>query len=210
MSIQAAGNVGCFAGCNNPVIGQCPGYKGPCNRFYCKEHSVDRLCNDCISRALEDLAVEMTFQDYFNTAQNLKASRSTVWTILAIIGGLLGFGGCYWTVRLIDGRGSSIYLIIGLFVVGLVLLFYAEKKKQSELKMAANALEVDKPGFGKFYEAYLKWVEQKEAERSKASFANTMAILFAVGGVAYAATESYKKEQMRRDVHAISEYAKRH
>ena len=43
------GNIGCYAACDNPVIGQCGGYPNKCGRYYCREHSRDRLCGECFN-----------------------------------------------------------------------------------------------------------------------------------------------------------------
>ena len=61
-------NIGCFvSGCTNPVVGQCPGYKKGCGRFYCAEHNFEGLCIECANEKREDEVLE----DYAQTAQNV-------------------------------------------------------------------------------------------------------------------------------------------
>jgi hypothetical protein len=41
-------NISCAVdGCNENVIGQCPGYKEPCGRYYCRKHSSGKFCDEC-------------------------------------------------------------------------------------------------------------------------------------------------------------------
>jgi hypothetical protein len=68
-----AGNIGCFsADCNNPVIGQCSGYKGNCGQFYCHPHSRGKLCGECGGRKAHEEAMERTRQDYLETAKKMQ------------------------------------------------------------------------------------------------------------------------------------------
>jgi len=48
-------NISCsVVDCNEPVIGQCQGYHEPCGRFYCKRHSVGKLCDECFAETEKD------------------------------------------------------------------------------------------------------------------------------------------------------------
>lgn len=56
--------VGCYAGCANTVIGQCQGHRRPCGLFYCAEHNVDRLCNECGSDLYRYHQAEARYPQY--------------------------------------------------------------------------------------------------------------------------------------------------
>jgi hypothetical protein len=44
-------SVKCYVStCDNPVIGQCSGYKSNCGKFYCASHSSKILCADCAQK----------------------------------------------------------------------------------------------------------------------------------------------------------------
>jgi len=90
-------NIACsVSGCTNPVIGQCPGYKGSCGRYYCATHSADRLCADCARRKMEDEIAQRTYEDYLQTAERLQ--REVGWVgkpiliAACVVFGLLGYG----------------------------------------------------------------------------------------------------------------------
>jgi hypothetical protein len=66
-------NVSCASpGCLNPVIGQCTGYKIHCQRFYCQQHSVGKLCGLCGSqKKADDDAVQLEI-DYTNLIKGIQ------------------------------------------------------------------------------------------------------------------------------------------
>lgn len=66
-------NIQCsVSGCNNPVIGQCTGYKGDCGKFYCAQHSSDGLCAECVAQKAHDEFVAKTFAEYWQLADQVK------------------------------------------------------------------------------------------------------------------------------------------
>jgi hypothetical protein len=44
------------------------GYKGNCGQFYCRSHSIGKLCGECGRRE----AIDWSYQDYLETARRIK------------------------------------------------------------------------------------------------------------------------------------------
>jgi len=185
-----------FESCTNPVIGQCPGYKSSCGRFYCAAHSTDNLCSECASlKAQDDLVT-----DYMETAARLdkhidKESGSIV---LAII----GFAGiCFFVVKGAFGGylviGGSIGLIIALLVIliGRRKRFVVERARVSEINQ-------EKPDFAEFYKA---WKAEKNKEELKKGLA--IAGMVTAGVIAAAFSEGQRKRETRQ---AVDEELRRH
>src|SRR5438045_688561 len=77
------------AGCKEPVIGQCAGYKESCGRFYCAEHSAGKLCAECAERLAKDEAAQRLYDDYLQTAKELRkrwGDKQGAGCLMAIIG----------------------------------------------------------------------------------------------------------------------------
>jgi hypothetical protein len=146
-----AGNIGCFTvGCNDPVVGQCAGYKGSCGQFYCHTHSLGKLCAECGERKAREEKREQTYQDYLETSRGIKAPRASIrWAVALIIFGC--FSAFFGSDRVPPwfGLGAS------------CLLLYAFTKHDKARK-TVEALDKVKPGFAEFYRQW-KQVEKQQS-----------------------------------------------
>jgi hypothetical protein len=163
-------NIACsIPGCTNPVIGQCPGYKGGCGRFYCATHSTDGLCADCARRKSDD----DTYEDYCRTAERLERElrlEAALATGLATGLAALAVGALAYVVSLselseqsralvVAGVGAAICL--GALIWACIWERKREKEKVAEIGKA-------KPAFAEFYKA---WRKEKNKERLMAGLA---------------------------------------
>jgi hypothetical protein len=150
------GAIGCFApGCVEPVIGQCQGYRGTCGQFYCRTHSVDKLCAACAERKQIDETVER----YTRLAETVKRPGGCAYTIL--IGSAVII---FLMIALPDPRGQN--AVSGLVTLGpvvLVTLLYILIRSGNVPKQIAK-IEQDNPHFGAFYK---EWLMHKKAEDRK-------------------------------------------
>jgi len=192
-------NLSCsVSSCTNPVIGQCPGYKGPCGRFYCATHSHDGLCANCGELKSGDEAAQRTYEDYLQIAKRLpsQVARQTlqqepfkvlvpfiVLGVSALLAGVLE---------------SSLWIGYGVFFVGCVPAVIWVRALQLEVEKP-KLVEIDqtKPGFSKFYEL---WKKEKNKEALKTGLAIAGVIVVGAVAAAVAATDDDGKEKRVREV----------
>jgi hypothetical protein len=145
-----AGSVGCFIeDCDNPVIGQCPGYEGSCGQFYCHAHSIQKMCSECGGRKAYNDTVERIYCDYLETAKSIKKPPNAILSAI-FIGMLIG--------------GMTMMNLAPLVIVCLVLIciFYCLIQMDNRKKFVKSIADIEKtkPGFSEFYRMY-------RAEKSK-------------------------------------------
>lgn len=194
-------NVKCFVSmCNNPVIGQCSGYKDSCGRFYCSTHSIGTLCADCAKRkaeddrlraeeealrakqAAEEAALQAIFEDYLQTAKQLFGKRRSIAIILTVVLFLLG---CW----MLSGKNE---LGIIPFILWFIMAIGLNIEMQSQVKKIDN----EKPGFKDFFKAWRK-------EKAKAENTAFFGALLGAAGVAAAAYTQYQRQRTIDDIHEI-------
>lgn len=185
-------NVSCaVAGCANPVIGQCTGYKGSCGRFYCAAHSTDRLCADCARRKLEDETAQRTYKVYLQTAERLR--RDLRWVDLRnLIGGfvilgvfaVLGFG----IGRSDPDKSVTNAVQFGGVIIATVWSLAQQRKRRKQEKARLEEIRETKPAFPEFYKA---WKEEKNKEALMTGLA--IAGIIVAGAVAAAASTDREK-----------------
>jgi len=189
-------NVACFVpGCENPVIGQCPGYKGNCGRFYCAAHSIEGLCSDCGQRKVED----ETYEDYVETAERLRRELGNHWSgwVMMLWGSLLVFGGGSIAGALFsdgrDGWGFAALVAIAVLLVSSLIWYSRRRRKLQEVRL--EEIRATKPGFPEFYKAWKK-------EKNKEALMTTLAVAGAVvvGTVAAAVAESVDRDRRVSEV----------
>lgn len=195
MSTQIPGNVGCYyAGCANPVTGQCQGYPGKCGRFCCAQHStVDTskglLCLDCAHRLTVDREEEerketekRLFQLYLDAAENVPRTNTFYlmigWIILSFPAACVISGGD------LDNGAAG---VIGPMIAGIIIGIYAFWKGQKAKKQIAT-LTALLPSFDKFY---AEWLKHRQAEEQK----QALLTLFAAG-IAVAATAAARERRI--------------
>lgn len=154
--------VKCFVpDCENPVIGQCSGYKDSCGQFYCPTHSRNKLCSECDARKV----VDETYEDYLQTAGSLGIpGASKVWAIIFTIIAVI--------VAMSGGDASALWIIA-------ILLFLFVTIRYIRANNAIANLDKTKPGFSEFCQLYKK-------KRRKAFLSDSLELVAGVigGGIA--------------------------
>ena len=176
-----AGNIGCFTvGCNDPVVGQCSGYKDNCGQFYCHTHSAGKLCVECGERK----AYEEKLEDYLATSRGIKAPWTSIrWAIVLIILGLLvGWG----VGPLVPFFGGAQWV----FFVGGICLLLSAFNKHNKARRTVEAIDQAKPGFAEFYRKWKKADNQQSREYLVGEILGTVGA--GVAGAAKGAGESIK------------------
>lgn len=215
-------NIACSApDCQNPVIGQCSGYKKPCGKYYCRIHSVDAFCEDCANRKAEDDHAQLVYQDYLSTAEGLEKEAQTtitfggLWkqgvkiaTIIGFFGGPIVFPLSMYP----ENFASGVYYFFLGFIVGpmfmaalfihpltlLIIWAVLASKRGNWLNTIgteqAKKIDETKPGF---FEFYTTWRQEKS--REKLTTVLTIAGAIAVGAVVAGLSES-EYDRTRRAV----------
>lgn len=156
-----ASNIGCFAGCNNPVIGQCGGYNGNCGQFYCREHSKERLCTECsekklryeIHQAAEAMMIEIR-RDYTEAAKRVTRRAG----IIPYIFMLLPLAGISLPVIFNKGHQDmmdGIHGFLGLVVIVTIPCIWYIWGQNRRAKRSLAEADKSRPNFRKYYENYL-------------------------------------------------------
>ena len=154
---QVMQNVACATqGCQNPVIGQCAGYKKKCGKFFCAEHTTDSLCRECAEQKEYDTLVTKVYNDYVNAAERVPrfgCGSSIGILILSTIVMLIFIG--------IDGFNDiGIFSLIG-FVLGPAIFWGISSSIDASEKKAVQENEKTRPGFSEFYK---KWKAQRSTD----------------------------------------------
>jgi hypothetical protein len=183
---MAANNIGCYdTGCTNPVIGQCSGYNRNCGQFYCRAHSVERLCGECG----QIHADELTLQDYLKTAETIpKPPGIPFLTIGLIFYAILQLG----AVNTSSGRDQD---ALGRFTVSVtvaLVFLWMRYAKHQKCKTAIAEIEKVKPRFGEFYQEY----HQKSCAERRVGFWSE--VLGTVGAGIAGGVRSGVGEQVRQ------------
>lgn len=170
-----------YPGCTEPVIGQCPGYKGSCLRYYCATHSIEPYCSVCADKILRDAAIRAMYEDYLEAAEKIPSGigcgGAFVLALLVLLCSFLVTGDFFSTGPLAIGAGIIFFL-----------MWYTDRKKQRRVAEIA----AEKPGFKEFFAEYEK---QKKSE----SMATVLTGLLVAG----AAANAIQNYQMRQDIHEI-------
>jgi hypothetical protein len=187
-------NIACFVpGCTQPVIGQCAGYNENCGRFYCSQHSSDRLCADHAAkkgdeegRIADEAAAERIKNDYIQTAKEYqRQTRDWTWVWgLYCIGSFILCG--------LTPNYQFIQIII-FVVVSITALVY------SILRGASNhdkleKLDAVKPGFKQFYKEWRKQVNKEAMGTTLAVVLGAIAVGIALAG------DTDDKRRIQREV----------
>lgn len=214
-------NIACSApDCQNPVIGQCTGYKKPCGKYYCRKHSADAFCADCANRKAEDEHTQLVYQDYLSTAEGLEnEARTTItykglWKQGAKIAAIIGLIG--GPIFFLNTQPHNFIQGVGLFIVGLIVgpifmvidpylifgslivwIICGSKRGEWHRTIGierAKEISATKSGFVEFYTAW-----RQEKSREKLTTVLSIAGAIAVGAVAAGLSES-EYDRTRRAV----------
>jgi hypothetical protein len=180
-----------YPGCTEPVIGQCPGYKGSCLRYYCATHSIEPYCSVCADKILRDAAIRAMYQDYLEAAKKIPSAIGCGWAlVLALLVLPCSFwaGGVFSTNRW-EANTVAIYTVMAIGA-GIIFFLMWSTNRQKQRRVAEIAAE--KPGFKEFFAEYEK---QKKSE----SMATVLTGLLVAG----AAANAIQNYQMRQDIHEI-------
>jgi hypothetical protein len=172
-------------GCTQPVSGQCGGYKGNCGQFYCRTHSKNKYCAECANQKAADEAEvirqERIRQQAAKVSQQKKAERASLERVyqhyvavarayrsenkyacapflILLVGVFPVLIASAALARTADGGSNSEivffptagYIVLA-FVTWLVLL----RKTIKNHREGARKFDVQKPGFSRFYLAWL-------------------------------------------------------
>ncbi|MBL8133509.1 MAG: hypothetical protein JNL42_16730 [Anaerolineae bacterium] len=189
----------CFSpGCQNPVIGQCPGHGKTCLRFYCAAHSTDGLCSECANRKHAEQEAQRIYQDYLKTAEGLFVPGCG--TQIALFS--LGFGIMIGITALCPAAMKTDNLVPLLIVVGICLApsLMIRSYLNSQSDKQARAISRKKPHFYEFFQAYRKEKLRETRDKSNKLARNTLLFTLAAAAAGAAvATEA----QLYDDVHTI-------
>lgn len=181
---QLAGMACHYPGCTEPVIGQCPGYKGACLRFYCAVHSVEPYCSVCAEKIARDVAIEAVYQDYLQAAKTVWSKRIGCGVLFALW--LLVVFPLSAMATMVATEDTYFVGCQALGIIGLIALWaYGQMNQQKAL----NAASEGRPGFKEFY---AKYVEQRTSETMEKVLTGLL-----VAGAAAKAIDDYL---MRQDI----------
>ena len=185
-------NIACsVSGCTNPVIGQCPGYKGGCGRYYCATHGSNGLCADCARRKLED----EIYEDYLQTAERLR--REVGWVGMPIFIGVAIVSFIFGFAIGRDYPHPGVFFAI-LFSGGILGLLWVLPQQHKQEKLRLEEIRKTKPGFPEFYRAWKK-EKNKEALLSSLAIAGVI-VAGTIAGAVSAAAEDAKREERVREI----------
>ncbi|MHB8127141.1 MAG: hypothetical protein ACYDEJ_16200 [Desulfitobacteriaceae bacterium] len=182
-------NISCSVeGCNEPVIGQCQGYHESCGRFYCKRHSVGKLCDECFAETEKD----RIYSEYVSACKYVKSAWKKAlgrFLIFYIICGL-----CFIPIVSItetQQENIALALILGIFsIVVLILLVYIPVKVfKTEKKERMSEM---KPKYTDIEEFYRVWSTQ-----------GNRAALCAIGLITAAVIVGSMESPIEKDVRRI-------
>ncbi len=154
-------SISCYKECSNPVIGSCIGYRNPCNRFMCKKHGVDIVCEDCFNDAAWDVVVDDAYRRYAGASWGLYL-KSKHWYhklitsvgrmsfVLALVGVLDLLCLRAINFQIYSSKSDLLMLGVGIFVFGLITLwwmYFVDKPHENRL----IALKAEMPGITTFY-----------------------------------------------------------
>ncbi len=172
------GNVACFVpGCREPVIGQCPGYQEPCGRFYCAQHSANKLCIDHAEQSINDLRIQQLHAEYIMLTKDID---KIITADARRIGGAFTICGllCGLIIGAIAGANSELVILAGMgafvgFAVGGCVFLLRQSMVRNRV---ATTITATHPHFDEFYKEYRRQINR-----------NTMAILgyFVAEGLVY-------------------------
>jgi hypothetical protein len=197
------GGVGCYAGCNGPVIGQCSGYRGACQQFYCSNHTINKLCAECGHKKLHDEESERVYNEYLDICKSVKVVGDVRKAVMMMFFfGFIGSIGAFAATRgsnvdSVRANGASaLAYAIPFLVIGLVMLWFIWKKEKKASQFVEQT-EVTRPGFKKFYATY----QAKKAKEELMAIAGLAVFAVTAGVAVYQAS---KDNQLRRDIHDIN------
>ena len=183
-------------GCLEPVIGQCPGHNEACGRFYCRNHSRGKLCDECAAVAEQ----EKIYNSYCSASAYVKGGGTLkaigIWLLWYMLFAIILIGILYVIISVSD---PSIFISgfpVCLFVAALIAVFITARQiSKGREKRKAEVLP-SHPDFESFYCAWLA------NERRKAwATAGSLAVGIVVGAVAYSLSSEARIE---RDVNRIA------
>lgn len=188
------GNVACFSpGCRNPVIGQCPGYNGPCGHFYCAKHTAEKLCSECGSRKKVDEETERIYQDYLRTAQGLFVVGCGTWFVIGVASLLIG--GLLNSMFPAFGRERStteLYLILAVAFTPGYIAAYLSHRAVARAKEIAQT----KPYFDQFFKEYRK-------QKGRQALGTLVKVAGAAALIGLGAAAAANRAQVYSDIHDI-------
>jgi hypothetical protein len=182
-------NIACsVSGCTNPVIGQCPGYKGGCGRYYCATHGSNGLCADCARRKLED----EIYKDYLQTAERLRREVGRVGLPIS-----LGILMVSFIIAFAIGQDYDSAVVCAIPFSGMILgllLALPRQHKREELRL--EEIRKTKPGFPEFYRAWKK-KKNKEELLTGLSIAGAIVVAAIAGAASDLAKDAEREERVR-------------
>lgn len=210
-------NISCHsAGCTQPVIGQCSGYKGRCGRFACSEHydSKQALCSVCyvrlsddVEKALREIALEAIKNDYEQTALAFyKQHRSGLINFIAgylIWCGLVGLfilAGILIGIALnLQGNGLA-FLVAGTSTIPpTVILIFLVRKSSTKKNTQLRSIETTHPNFKQFYYKWVAEYEKQKNAKMRSAVIDGLIVATAVGiGVSETIRQQREDEIVRK------------
>lgn len=181
--------IGCSVfGCNEPVIGQCQGYREPCGRFYCHVHSDDKFCDTCATvKKTEEL-----IREYENTAKQVKPS---FWGHLAFgYFVILGIGGIpiillastvQKNINQLIALSALVYIIVLMSIAIAVPIKMYKDKERSRLSEACRRLD-------RFQAFYADW--KKENRKAAIMTLGVVAAGVVIGTIAASVGNSRERD----------------
>ena len=202
-------NIACSGlGCSNPVIGQCPGYKGGCGRYHCATHSTEGLCADCARQKLEDdmeserqKLEDDIYDDYLQAAKRLGRKVNRLGSVIGIITfaplAVVGYVAVY---TLATGERPFLTTVHDTEILSYVVVFgtlggssiFATIKQRKIEKAGVAEISKEKPAFPEFYK---DWKKKKVREALTAGLA--VAGVITVAAIAAAAGSGSRERRVR-------------
>lgn len=209
-------NVACsYSGCTNPVIGQCVGYHTQCGRFYCREHSLDKLCWHCAQAKLKDEEeervrekAETVYKEYAKAVEQVheEAFERCRQGLYLVVGAPIGlFIVALLIFAITGGDGSdpgvltqACFFAPGVVFVGLIV-WHIQRVLTTRQELAAQ-MEATKPQFTEFYREYKK--QGRKQLLSEAGTLATIVLGVAAAAVVASAVASSDDARLRDDIRA--------
>jgi hypothetical protein len=198
-------NIACsYSNCTNPVVGQCTGYKGDCQKYYCATHSTDTLCHSCASKKLTEENEALAKQEYLKIIGGLrKGARSIAWKIFWRRNetqwgiGVILFLGLLGLIIGVNNDTGTFFLGLGGFGVAIgILTLFSEIGKQE--KTLATGIDQQKNGFLNFFTAWK--IEQQKKTWSAIGAVVGFIFIIILAGLVSEANKSSEDTRIRKAI----------
>jgi len=215
---MSVSNIACSASnCQNPVIGQCTGYKKTCGRYYCREHSTDTLCFDCSTEKAAEEQAEIVYKEYLALAEKVSSGPISIpkfqyqgKTLLKISGWSIAIGSISLFFLIIIGviagivnwkapgilRGLYMLAIFGMLAIAgwpfciIPLKWFAQNQDwvaKERQKVILARVSAIEQEKQGFAQFYTTWAKQRRDEQAEKNRQALMGVLAVVGAIAVGA-----------------------